>query len=228
MPQMQAWDKEYKNSKLLHFHPEPQKDTLRFLKYLKKEQKWRPDGKMVLDMGCGTGRNANHIADMGGIVTGFDISPTAISIARDAAKEKKVDVTYYVMDMGKELMFPNNSFDLLLDVTSSNSLNETERALYLTEAHRILKPGGFLFVKALAKDGDDNAKALLQKSPGKEKDTYIMKELNLTERVFTRDDIMKTYEPYFTILSLEKKESYTSMNGRSYKRQSFLLYLQKK
>lgn len=225
---MQTWDNEYKHSKLLHFHPEPQKDTLKFLKYLKKEQDWRPDGHTVLDMGCGTGRNANHIADLGATVTGFDISPNAISIAKEAAQEKGVQVTYYVMDMGKELIFPSKSFDLLLDVTSSNSLNEAERAQYLTETHRILKPQGFFFVKALSKDGDANAKALIEKNPGKEKDTYIMKELNLTERVFTRTDLLATYESYFNVLHVEKKESYTSMNGRSYKRQFWLLYLQKK
>ncbi len=228
MPQMKAWDNEYKQSKLLHFHPEPQKDTLKFLKYLKKEQRWRPDGKTVLDAGCGTGRNANHIADMGGTVTGIDISPTAITIAKEAAQEKKVYATYYVMDMGQELIFPDASFDLALDVTSSNSLTETERAAYLKEMHRVLKPGGFMFVKALCKDGDANAKALLEKSAGKEKDTYIMKELGLTERVFTRADLLDTYEPFFTVLQLEKKESYTNMNGRSYKRQFWLLYLRKK
>ncbi len=227
MPQTNAWEKEYKNSQLLHFHPEPQKDTLRFLKYLKKEHDFRLDGKTVLDLGSGTGRNANHMASLGAAATGIEISPTAILIAEEAAREKGVRVKYIRQSMGESYPFPDASFDLIIDVVSSNSLTEKERGTYLEEASRVLKPGGFMFVKALALDGDKNAKTLLQDSPGPEKDTYIMKELGLTERVFRREDLLSLYGKYFTVLDLEKKESYPCMNGKSYKRQFWLLALQK-
>ena len=38
----------------------PQADTLRFFKFLNKERKFILENKNVLDLGCGTGRNANY------------------------------------------------------------------------------------------------------------------------------------------------------------------------
>ena len=61
--QHDAWEKEYRNSKLLTKEAEPQKDTLRFIKFLKKEAKLDLEGLHVLDLGSGTGRNANYFAE---------------------------------------------------------------------------------------------------------------------------------------------------------------------
>ncbi len=227
MPQQAIWEKEYRNSKLLHFHPEPQKDTVRFFKWQKKKTKANLEGKHILDLGSGTGRNANYCADKGAIVTGIEISPTAVSIAKKEAKKLGVSVAYILGSFGDKFPITDNSVDIVLDITSSNSLNEEERKVYLSEINRVLKPGGFIFVKTLSKEGDNNAKRLLKLSPGKEKDTYLMKELGLVERVFTREDLVSTYSPYFDILSLDRKESYTHMNGRKYKRQFWLLYAKK-
>lgn len=227
MPQGKVWEQEYRKSKLLKFHPEPQKDTLRFFKFLRRKHDVSIEGKRILDLGSGTGRNANYLAKEGAEVTGIEISPTAVSIAKTEAVDLLLSPTYLIKSFGEAFPFPDNTFDIIIDVTSSNSLNESERDIYLSEVNRTLKPGGFLFVKALCKDGDKNAKELIKKNPGKEKDTYIMKELGLTERVFTREDFTALYGKYFKTLSLEKKESYSKMNSRSYKRNFWLGYFQK-
>jgi hypothetical protein len=85
-----------------------------------------------------------------------------------------------------------------------------------------------MFVRALCKDGDKNALTLLKTSPGKEHDTYILPDLALCERVFSRNDFVETYSKNFEILSLEKDVNYTSFGGRSYKRNFWLAYLKKK
>jgi SAM-dependent methyltransferase len=227
MPQGKVWEQEYRDSKLLHFNPEPQKDTLRFLKFLRRKCEFDLEGKRVLDLGSGTGRNANHMAKEGAQVTGIEISPTAVTIAKADAQKMRVKVNYLIKSFGETFSFPDATFDLIIDVTSSNSLNEAERAVYLNEINRTLKPGGYLFVKALCKEGDKNAKELIKKSPGHEKDTYYMKELGLTERVFDREDFTALYGHYFKLLELDKKESYSKMNNRSYKRHFWLGYFQK-
>ena len=130
--------------------------------------------------------------------------------------------------MGQLLEFENNSFDLIIDVTSSNSLNENERQIYVQEAHRVLKSGGNFFVKTLCKDGDHNAKNLIKLSPGPEVDTYIMPEIGLTERVWSKEDFVSYYSRYFIIEKLEKKTNYSRFNGRSYKRNFWLAYMSKK
>lgn len=227
MPQQSAWEKEYRNPKLVTKEADPQNDLLRFLKFLKKEEQVKLEGLAVLDLGCGTGRNANYLAELGNTVSGLDISPTAINLAAKRARFLKLAVDYRIYDIGSKYPFNDESFDLALDVTSSNSLNSRERDIYLAEVSRVLKTGGHFFVKALCKDGDFNAKNLIKNSPGPEPDTYIIKDLKLVERVFTREDFVKLYQPYFKILQLEKKTSYTRFKGQSYKRNFWLAYLKK-
>jgi SAM-dependent methyltransferase len=220
-----TWEKEYLNPKLVTKKSGPQADTLRFFKFLKKKEKYELSGKVILDLGCGTGRNSNYLAEKGNTVIGIEISKTALSIAKREADEMGVIVDYRLEDIGQPYDILDSSVDVVLDVTSSNSLDEKGRAIYLLECARVLRPGGYFFVRALCKDGNKNVKNLLKDSPGKEKDTYVIKEIDLTERVFSREDITKMYGQSFKILHLEKKTSYTTFNDKIYKRDYWLLYL---
>lgn len=222
-----TWEREYNNPSFITKNEDPQADTLRFLKYLKKEEKFKVEGKNILDLGSGTGRNANYLSDIGNHVIGIEISKTALNLAKERSKELNLNVDYRLGDIGQEYDIKDNSIDIILDVTSSNSLNEKGRSIYLEEMNRVLKNDGYIFVRALCKDGNKNVKNLLKTNPGKEYDTYIMKEIGLTERVFSRDDFIKMYTQYFKILRLEKKTGYTTFNNRLYKRDYWLAYMTK-
>ncbi len=228
MPQQTTWNNEYKNPKhLLHLSNEPQKGTLKFLKFLRK-QKVDVAEQRVIDIGCGNGRNGNELADRGAAVTGMDISPAAIRMATTDARERKLDATYLVHDIGSPWPLDDGAFTLALDVTSSNSLLAAEREVYLSELIRTLAPGGWLYLKTLCLESDKNAKHLIKTSPGPEPDTYVLPGLSLTEHVFSREKLLATYSPHFEIKKLEKKESYTKMDGKSFKRQFWVGYLKKK
>lgn len=222
-----VWDREYKNPKFVTKNDSPQADTLRFLKFLKKDQKYKVEDKVILDLGCGTGRNSNYLANLENKVIGIEISKTAIEIGKKRAKEIGIVVDYRLSDIGEPYEIEDNSIDVILDVTSSNSLNEKGRVVYLSEMNRVLKKGGYIFVRALCKDGNKNVKNLLKASPGREYDTYVIKEIGLTERVFSREDFIKMYTKYFKILKLEKKIGYSTFNNRIYKRDYFLAYMTK-
>jgi SAM-dependent methyltransferase len=222
-----VWECEYQNPQLVTKGEKPQKDTLRFLRFLKKEEKVELCGLRVLDLGCGAGRNSNYLAGLGNNVSGFEISRTALSLAKSRAKDAGVEVDYLLQNMGERYPFEKETFDILLDVTSSNSLNEKERVGYLSETFRVLKNNGYFFVRALRKDGDKNAKELLKKFPGVEVDTYINKDMGLIERVWGEEDFKNTYSKYFQIIHLEKKTSYTRFKNQSYKRNLWLAYLKK-
>ena len=222
-----TWEKEYRNPLLVTKNEDPQADTLRFFKFLKKAEKYRLEDRMILDLGCGTGRNANYLAEKGNDVIGIEISKTALNLAKERARDLGVEVDYRLGDIGEPYNIEGNSVDVILDVTSSNSLNEAGREIYLNEVNRVLKKGGYFFVRALCKDGNQNVKNLLKNNPGKEYDTYTIKEIGLTERVFSRDDFIKTYSKFFKILNLEKKTSYTTFNNRIYKRDYWLAYMTK-
>ncbi len=228
MAQRETWEREYRKPLLLTKNPEPQNDLKRFLKFLRKEAELGIDGLKVLDIGCGTGRNANFLAQQGCEVSAFDISSTAVNLGRLRADEVLLEVDYKVHSMGEPWPYADQVFDVLLDVMASNSLRTPERKIYLREAHRVLKPGGYFFVKALCKDGDKNAKNLLSLHPGPEEDTYVMPEMDLIERVFSRQDFEKFYSQLFHIVSLDKKTNYNHFGDQTYKRNYWIAYLQKK
>lgn len=228
MAQEETWDKEYQKPQLLTGGDSPRKDLKRYLKHLKKKEGVPSKGLSVLDLGSGNGRNGNYLAKEGASVIGLEISDTALWVAQSRARYEKLDAEYLKSDIGKPYPFLDNAFDLAIDVMSSNSLTEEERKVYLGEAHRVLKPGGHFFVRALSKDGDKNAKNLMQSSPGPEHDTYINTDMNLTERIFTEVDFRALYEPYFEIKELKKKTNYTRFKGTLYKRNYWLAYMKKR
>jgi SAM-dependent methyltransferase len=227
MAQKHVWDREYQNPQLVTLGDEARKDVRDCIKELRRKRGVDIGSLRVLDLGCGAGPNALYLAEYGARVVGLDISPTAIGIAQARAREAGITIYYRVANIGAIYPFEDESFDFILDVMSSNSLTEAERATYLREMHRVLSPGGYIFYRGLCKDGDSNAKNLIKMYPGNEPDTYIMPKMGLTERVFTERDFRTLYGQYFNIESLEKKSNYAQFDGKSFKRNYFLGLLQK-
>ena len=222
-----AWEREYQNPKFLSLGDEPNADVRVFMRWLRRDQKLDITEWSVLDLGCGTGKNLNfvikHFCKSG---VGYDFSETAVGIAQKQGEG--LLVSYDVRSIGEKLPLETSSMDLVLDVTSSNSLSEKERAIYLSEAKRILKPGGYFFVRALCLDGDRNAAELLRSYPGNEHHTYKLPDVGVTERVFTESEIRELYGEQFEILHLEKTTGYQRWGDQKYKRNYWLLYLQTK
>ena len=227
MSQKDAWEAEYQKPKLLKIGQKPRVDLLNYLKFLKKKEGLTLENLTILDLGSGNGKNANYLASLGNQVFGLEISPTAMALAQKEAKGKGLKANYQLADIGREFPFVEGTFDLVLDIMTSNSLTEAERENYLTEVSRVLKPGGYFFLRALCLEGDKNAKNLLKLSPGPEYHTYINQIMNLTERVFTEKDLRNTYGRYFNFQKLIKKTNYAEFQGQLYKRNYWLAYLRK-
>lgn len=227
MTQKDVWEREYNNPKLVTLSEEPRQDLKTFVKFLTKEKGSDFDNLRALDLGSGTGRNGNYLADLGCHVVGFELSETAVQLAKKrAAAIGLVNTDYRVLSIGERYPLEDNSIDLVIDVMSSNSLNEKERVVYLEEVSRVLKTGGYFFFRGLCKDGDKHTKNLIKSNPGPEKDTYINRDMGLVERAFTEADFIELYAKYFSILKLEKKSNYAKMNNQSYKRNYWVAYMQ--
>lgn len=110
-------------------------------------------GFRVADVGCGTGEisfMAAERAGSGGEVTGIDITPGMLEMAKIKMKEKNLpkDVKFEVGD-ALNLQYEDNTFDL---VTSGYMLrNVTDIPKAVSEMHRVLKPGHKIIVAELAK-----------------------------------------------------------------------------
>jgi ubiquinone/menaquinone biosynthesis C-methylase UbiE len=94
-----------------------------------------------LDIGCGEGHNTRLMAKRGARVSAIDISEVFIRHAQDTEKEAPLGIDYQVAS-AVDLPFAEGTFDFAAAFMSLMDVPETERAL--VEAHRVLKPRGFL------------------------------------------------------------------------------------
>ena len=98
--------------------------------------------RSVLELGCGTGNNIWFLLDSGFEACGIDISPTAVTIARERLQRLGFDTPDLRVGSVAELPWQRESFDVVLDrgTLSQVTLAELERTI--AEVHRVLRPGG--------------------------------------------------------------------------------------
>lgn len=82
----------------------------------------------VLDIGCGTGSLSVVLAQLGHRVTGIDLSPAMIALARAKASAAGVPVTFHVMDAAAPSL-PGRRFDALVCRHLLWTLPEPEKVL---------------------------------------------------------------------------------------------------
>jgi 2-polyprenyl-3-methyl-5-hydroxy-6-metoxy-1,4-benzoquinol methylase len=99
----------------------------------------------ILDVGCGQGRLSIPLAKERHLITGIDISPEAISIAKKHAQENNVSIDIRVQDIiADPSIFPPNSFDCIL-CTEMIYMAKDPNAV-LMNFSKLAKPGGLLIV----------------------------------------------------------------------------------
>ncbi|MFP5262435.1 MAG: class I SAM-dependent methyltransferase [Blastocatellia bacterium] len=96
-------------------------------------------GKRVLEVGCGTGTDLLQFARGGAHVTGVDLTPRGIEIARRRFEVYGCAGQFAIGD-AESLGFPDESFDAVYSFGVLHHTPDTERAI--GEAHRVLRRGG--------------------------------------------------------------------------------------
>lgn len=99
------------------------------------------EGLDGLDIGCGEATNTRAVAERGASMTGIDIAPTFLAHARRTEAADPRGIRFALGD-GAALPFAEARFDF---ATAFMSLMDMpDQAGALAEAHRVLKPSGFL------------------------------------------------------------------------------------
>ncbi|MCC7497961.1 MAG: methyltransferase domain-containing protein [Bryobacterales bacterium] len=103
--------------------------------------------KRVLEIACGTGYGTSYLAPETRSIIGLDLSHEATLYATSHFSAENLR---YLTASAAALPFPNHSFDLVIAYEVIEHLSDWN--LLLTEAHRVLRPGGQLVLSTPNKD----------------------------------------------------------------------------
>lgn len=111
------------------------------------EQARLDDARDILDLGCGTGTLTTIIkrAAPNAQVTGVDIDPRVLELARRNVAKAGVDVRLVAASV-TDLPLQDHTFDRVLSSLVLHHLDTDEKRAALASALRVLRPGGELHV----------------------------------------------------------------------------------
>lgn len=219
------WDKEYTNPEHLKLSTTHSEDLAKFTRWIERqgnEEILRPDAS-VIDAGCGNGRNLIFLAttySMKGV--GVDISSAAIAQAKRASVD--LSLSYHVGSAGLPLPAPDESQTLALDMMTSHFLDTDGRTKLRDELHRVLTPGGFLFMKTFLKDEDLHTARLLKDHPGPEPGSYIHPVMGVAEYVYSEEELVAFLSEKFLIKKIYRSHRH---KGKAAKRRTISVYAEK-
>lgn len=102
--------------------------------------------EIILDAGCGTGRNMHWFLQNNFNIHGSDMSVEAISDLK--ARYPDLPAGRFTVSAVEETYFPDNHFDHIISSAVLHFANSTAQFnKMMNEMTRILKPGGTLFIR---------------------------------------------------------------------------------
>ena len=113
----------------------------------------------VLDVGCGTGEHALHIASLGLSVLGVDVAETALAIARKKATDRgfaqeRGKVEFASAD-ARHLERLGRTFQTVLDCGLFHTFEGDERPEYVASLASVTAHGGTLHVLCFSDEGPE-------------------------------------------------------------------------
>jgi SAM-dependent methyltransferase len=128
------------------YNTAPVEAVVRTVAYYLRSRGPEDTGKRLhfLEVGCGAGPNLIWLAQKGIEVSGVDISPTALALARVNLEQSGCGdrVGQLVEASVSDLPFENGTFDGVIEACVFQHLDRTNRHRAFAEVGRVLKPGG--------------------------------------------------------------------------------------
>lgn len=150
----------------------------------------------TIDLGCGAGNYAIYLASIGFDVTGIDISPATIKIARGNAKRKGVNIHFYVADVLDDANEAESTYDFAYDWELLHHIFPENRKKYVEYVHRKLNPQGNYFSVCFSELDTQFG------GSGKYRKTHLDTILYFSNT----DELRDLFEPFFDIKELKTIE----------------------
>jgi SAM-dependent methyltransferase len=127
--------------------------------------------RRVLEVGCGAGTDLARFAKGGAIVSGLDLSSSAIALAKTNFEQQGLHGDLREAD-GEHLPFANDTFDLVYAHGVVQYTPHPERLV--DECRRVLKPGGEVVFQVYNRISWLNALSKLMKVPLEHEDAPVL------------------------------------------------------
>lgn len=222
------WDHEYTHAEHLKLSDEVSEDLEKFVRFLARHK----DAQVrlhphVLDLGCGNGRNLIYLAkNVQARGYGYDTSAAAIKQAKIASEG--LPLTYEVRSIAGVIGLPDNSQDIVLDMMASHFLDNDDREFLRNEIMRVLRPGGWLFMKTFLRDEDIHTSRLLKESGTDEEGTYIHPIIGVPEHVYFEQELVEFMRDGGLLVEYtSKSHRHRTAGGKAGKRRTISLYARK-
>jgi SAM-dependent methyltransferase len=153
-------------------------------------------GQTALVVGCGLGDDAEELSRRGYGVTAFDIAPTAIARCWQRFPDSKVD--YRVADL---FVLPGEwraAFDLVVEIRTLQSLPIDRRGDAARTIAGLVRHGGRVFVRCLARD--EGEAVALRPWPVSRSELGAFVDAGLTELEFREEAAADGRGRSFTVL----------------------------
>lgn len=136
-------------------------------------------GRDVLEVGCGIGTDLVRFARGGAVVTGIDLSQTAIDLAKKNFAWNGVTAKELRVANAEAIPYPPASYDV---VYGHGVLQYTANAPQLVaECHRVLRPGGVAIFMVYNRISWLNAMSKLTKVALEHEDAPVLKKYSIRE-----------------------------------------------
>ena len=222
------WDSEYASGgQHLALSEEESEDLAKFTRWLSRQKGETKLSKSIkaLDLGSGNGRNLIFLAREFGVSgVGYDLSTAAVAEARRASAGLPIE--YTASRIAGPIELDNESTDLVLDMMTSHFLKAAEREYLRDETHRVLKPGGWLFMKTFLRDEDLHTERLIKDYPADEPGSYIHPVIGVAEHAYTEDELLEFLEQKFIVHKIYRSHKHRA-HGKARKRRTISVYAQK-
>lgn len=108
-------------------------------------------GERVLDIACGTGNTTLMARARGAVVTGLDLTPELLAVARKCGAEQGYDDITWKEGDAENLPFPDGGFDVA--VSSCGLMFAPDQQKVANEVARVTKRGGRIAIQAWTREG---------------------------------------------------------------------------
>lgn len=208
----QLWDESFEEQIACQsYNTAPVEAVIRSVSYYLRDRYPENESRKnlhFLEMGCGAGPNLVWLAGKGIKISGVDISPIALNLARKNLEKSGFNdrVGSLVETSAASTPFEDKSFDGIIEACVFQHLDKKERTAAFAEIRRLLKPGG-VFVGYMLDAGHTVFKAKQSEEVSDDPGTLLLNDgsskIHLTNlglcHFFKRQELIDLF-PGFTVV----------------------------